>query len=185
MTEQFSNQNSEECTETTAIEAVQPVLTLREKVFLVCTQFQNSGEKITRNAIREHTGGSDRDLSKYIAEWRESQALVVQENAEIEQNSGTDSDDVSSKNLNSQSSYSNKPKDDIAVVARRAAERATAMIIGEDAVVSHLLENPDSLPPDLKEQVEIYRARIAEANQHRQNQYVPDFFAEAAIAQFQ
>lgn len=97
---------------------------------------------------------------------------------------------VSSKNENNQNNdelevegiYSQEPEKDIAAIARRGAERAAALIIGEEAITNHLLQNPDQLPPDLKEQVERYQAQVAKSTKQRQEQYNPDFFANRAIA---
>ncbi|MBC1237582.1 DNA-binding protein [Nostoc sp. 2RC] len=157
--------------------------TLREKVFSICDIMQDSGEKITRASVRERTGGSDRDLSKFINEWRESKALVVQSDTESSLDSGTNSSNNDVDELNT-GAYSTTPTDDLARIARRGAERAAALMVGEDAVVAHLLENPDQLPEDLRQQVEGYKSRTIAAANKRQEQYNPDFFAQMAIAQF-
>ncbi|GBE95662.1 DNA-binding protein [Nostoc cycadae] len=158
------------------------VQTLREKVFLNCDIMQAAGEKITRDAVRQRTGGSDRDLSKYIKEWRESKAIVVQNSTENLATTGTDFSDDEVQELNAVSEYSNTPSDDLAQVARRGAERAAALLAGEEAVVLHLLENPDQLPDDLKQQVDNYRSRTATAINKRQENYDPSFFAKMAIS---
>jgi Plasmid replication region DNA-binding N-term len=185
MSEELEQELEENCTEDNDLEEVQSELTLKEKVFLVCNNMQISGDKITRESVRIRTGGSDRDLSRYIKEWRESKALTVQNPEGSTISNGT----ISSKNLVQQntqeSTYSNTPNEDISQIARRAAERAAALIVGENAVVAHLLENPDQLPEDLKQQVEAYKSRINATVERRQEQYNPDFFAQAAIAQFQ
>ena len=188
MSEELEHNQEEDCTETKENEEVQPELSLKEKVFLACDNMQSAGEKITRTSVRERTGGSDRDLSKYIAEWRESKALTVQ-NSESEVSEAIANGTNSSKNVVHQNSqeagYSNTPKSDINQIARRAAERAAALMVGENAVVAHLLENPDQLPEDLRQQVEAYKSRTNTVINQRQEQYNPDFFAQAAIAQFQ
>lgn len=185
MREELEEELNEDCTEDDESEEVQPELTLKEKVFLACDNMQSSGEKITRTSVRERTGGSDRDLSKYIAEWRESKAITVQNSEDNAIANGT----VSSKNVVQQGTqtpaYSDTPNSDISQIARRAAERAAALIVGENAVVAHLLENPDQLPDDLKKQVQAYQSRTNSTVERRQEQYQPDFFAQAAIAQFQ
>ncbi|MBW4480027.1 MAG: hypothetical protein KME54_25120 [Tolypothrix brevis GSE-NOS-MK-07-07A] len=175
---------------------VQEAKSLKEKVFLVCNKIENSGGKVTRAVVREETGGSDRDVSRYIAEWRKSlvpenvpenvpnhtednQALTVREDGKVEAstNSRTNVD-------TQQSGYSGTPNSDLEAIARRGAERAAALLIGEDAVMYHLLENPDRLPEDLRQQVEGYKARNNERTERRQEQYNPDFFVEAAIGRF-
>lgn len=159
------------------------VQTLREKVFSNCDNMQSEGIKITRATVRERTGGSDRDLSKYIAEWRQSKALTVQNNTENLVETGTKFSEDEVQEFASGSEYSNTPNDDLAQIARRGAERAAALMIGEDAVVAHLLENPDQLPSDLRQQVEGYKSRTTTAVKKRQEQYNPDFFAKMAITQ--
>jgi hypothetical protein len=188
-------ENEASCTKT---EVVQSAKSLKEKVFLVCNKIENSGTPITRALVRKETGGSDRDVSRYIAEWRESlvsanvpesvpnhagnnQSLAVREEGEI--NASPEAQKPEYPNTQ-QSKYSNTPSSDLEAIARRGAERAAALMIGEDAVMYHLLENPDRLPEDLRQQVEAYQGINSQRSQRRQEQYKPDFFVEAAIAQF-
>lgn len=193
---------------------VQAEETLREKVFKTCDNMHSQGKKITRAAVRECTGGSDRDLSKHINEWKELKQTVQKDNktgtvisknqVPLVQENGTDISDNNSLMVQNQSeelatnedfeteetqqitanAYSNEPADDVSRIARRGAERALALLIGEDAVVDHLLENPDRLPEDLKEELKAYRAKTTEKVDRRQEQYNPDFFAAAAVNQF-
>jgi hypothetical protein len=186
-------ENEANCTKT---EVVQEAKSLKEKVFLVCNKIENSGGKVTRAVVREETGGSDRDVSRYIAEWRKSlvpenvpenvpshkednQALTVREEGKV-----SNSNNSRTKVDTQQSGYSGTPNSDLEAIARRGAERAAALLIGEDAVMYHLLENPDRLPEDLRQQVEGYKARNNERTERRQEQYNPDFFVEAAIGRF-
>ncbi len=76
MSEELERDQNENCTENDGNKEVQAELTLKEKVFIACDNMQFAGEKITRATVRSRTGGSDRDLSKYIAEWRESKAIT-------------------------------------------------------------------------------------------------------------
>lgn len=172
MSEENCTENEQNCTD---LETVQEELTLKEKIFLVCNKIENSGGKITRALVREETGGSDRDLSRYINEWKESKGLTVRQESKIETSTNRDTQ---------QSGYSGTPNSDLEAIARRGAERAAALLIGEDAVMYHLLENPDKLPEDLRQQVEGYKQRNSQRTEQRQEQYKPDFFVEAAIAQF-
>lgn len=182
MTEENRTENQEQQT-------VQKELSLREKVFEACHDIEISGEKITRALVREKTGGSDRDLSKYIREYRESVQSEEVESTESElaiREEGTVSsknEDLETEEIEYQQAYSDKPEIDMAAIARRGAEKAAALLVGEQAVTNHLLENPDQLPPDLKKQVEFYQAKTKEIEQKRQEQYDPDFFAKGAIAQ--
>lgn len=206
--------NEENRTNNEQQQTVQAEETLREKVFKACDNMHSQEKKITRAAVRDCTGGSDRDLSKYINEWKELKGLTVHKdnktstvasNNEVSevQSDGTvfsnnealavqNTSEELSTSVDSETeaqeitanAYSNEPTDDIARIARRGAERAAAILVGEDAVVSHLLENPDKLPEDLRKQVEAYRAKTAEKVDRRQAQYNPDFFAAAAVSQF-
>ena len=164
--------------------------TLKEKVFDVCDAIANSGGKVIRDKVRECTKGSDRDISKYIAEWKASKetAITVTETSTLsqqEQESAAISDKSVPNSVPSAQAYSTTPEDDIALVARRGAERAAAMLAAEDAVVGYLLENPNQLPADLRVTVEETRAKLNQTVESRQEQYNPDFFAQMAIAQFQ
>jgi hypothetical protein len=155
---------------------------LKEKIFFVCEYIDSSGEKITREGVRKHTGGSDRDLSKLIGEWRQSRAITVQKDSEIDNQNGTvNQEEAEYINVNQ---YSNDPQEQLIKIARRGAEKTAALLVGEDAVILHLLENPNLLPPDLKEKVEQSKSKVDKKLQQRQQQYDPDFFAQNAIALF-
>jgi len=160
--------------------------TLKEKVFDACDAIANSGGKVIRDKVRECTKGSDRDISKYIAEWKASKesAITVTETSKISQEE-QESAAISDKSVPSAQAYSTTPEDDIALVDRRGAERAAAILAGEDAVVAYLLENPHKLPADLLVTVEETRAKLNQTVESRQEQYNPDFFVQMVIAQFQ
>lgn len=179
MSTERSHGEKENCTASdencTGAETVQEGLSLKEKIFFVCNKIENSGLKITRALVREETGGSDRDLSRYINEWKESKGLAVRQEGKVEVSTNPDTQE---------SGYSGTPNSDLEAIARRGAERAAALIVGEEAVMYHLLENPDRLPEDLRQQVEAYRQHNNQRVERRQEQYKPDFFAERAIAQF-
>lgn len=176
-------------TENQKQEVVQESKTLREKVFDACHIMDFNNEKITRASVREKTGGSDRDLSQYIKEYRESvqedekegtnSELAVREKGTV----SSKNEDLEAEEIEYNEAYSEEPEDDMTAIARRGAERAAALIIGEKAVTNHLLQNPSQLPQDLKEQVDRYQSQIDNSTNQRQQQYNPDFFAQKAIAQ--
>jgi Plasmid replication region DNA-binding N-term len=160
---------------------VQPELSLKEKVFLACDNMQAENKKITRESVRKITGGSDRDLSQFIKEWKESKALTVQNQSSTIDNVPTENPDIPQGD----SSYLDESADDFSKVARRGAERAAAILAGEEAVIAHLLQNPHLLPEDLKQQVQKYQSKTNTLVSEKQQQYEPDFFAQAVISQFQ
>lgn len=124
---------------------------LKEVVFQICEILYTNSEKITRASVREKAGrGSDRDLSRYINEWKESKSLAVQEpDSEVTapQNKGTQ---VHAQPINSNSASDN----DVANLIRTSAEQATGMLVANAALATHFYMNPDKLPEDLKSQVE-------------------------------
>ena len=163
---------------------------LQKKVFEACDSMERTGEEITLEHVREQTGGSDRNLSRYINEWKAAKetAITVAGSSEIspqEQELVAISDESLPDSLPSSQIYSTTPQDDLDKVARRAAERAAAIIIAEDTVAAYLLENPDQLPADLREKVEATRAKVNQTVERRQEEYEPDFFAQMAIAMLQ
>jgi hypothetical protein len=151
------------------------VQTLREKVFSICDNMQASGEKITRATVREHTGGSDRDLSKYISEWRESKALVVQNSQAIAQTPHEEIKPIPT----STATISNA---DIEQIKSNAAQRVKALRIAEIQVARAYQENPNLLPPEILEEIDkAEMAAIATPLNHR-NYYDPNALAQMVIA---
>ncbi|WP_166481829.1 DNA-binding protein [Scytonema sp. UIC 10036] len=172
---------------------------LKEKVFETCDIMAREKKSITRNAVRACTGGSDRDVSRYIAEWKaeyQRSAIEVSTKGAVSQQSEESAaiDDGSVPPSGTESgtgfgtgtgAYSQNPEDDIAAVARRGAERAAAMLAGESVLTNYFLENPDKLPDDLKQQVKTMQNRGNQLTAARQQQYNPDFFVARAIASLQ
>jgi len=163
---------------------------LQKKVFEACDSIEQTGEEITLEQVREQTGGSDRNLSRYINEWKAAKetAITVAGSSEIspqEQELVAINDESVPDSVPSAQIYSTTPQDDLEKVARRGAERAAAILVGEDAVAAYLLENPDQLPADLRAKVEATRAKVNQTVERRQEEYEPDFFAQMAIAMFQ
>ena len=152
--------------------------TLREKVFSACDIMRQAGEKITRHTIRERTGGSDRDLSKYIGEWREaqeSQALVVQGESSIAQNP----DEEIKPTPTSTTTISHA---DIEQVKSNAIQRVKALRIAEIQVARAYQENPNLLPPEILEEInQAEMAAIATPLNHR-NYYDPNALAQMVIS---
>ena len=164
---------------------------LKEKVFEVCDYIDSLGEKVTRDKVREQTGGSDREVSRCINEWKANKetAITVAGSSELseqqEQKSSVAGNDSLPNPLPSKAAYSNAAQNDLVEITLRGAERAAALMAGEEAMVMHFLENPDKLPPELLSKVEAVRKRTKEVHQRRSEQYDPEYFAQLAIAQFQ
>jgi hypothetical protein len=165
---------------------------LKEKVFEVCDYLESLGEKVTRDKVREQTGGSDREVSRSINEWKAQKETAItvagsSELSEPEQKNpsvGIGNDSAPDPPAN-KAAYSNSTQNDLMEITVRGAERAAALIAGEEAMVMHFLENPDQLPPELLSKVEAVRKRTKEVRQRRSEQYDPEYFAQLAIAQFQ
>ncbi|MEA5553331.1 DNA-binding protein [Anabaena cylindrica UHCC 0172] len=127
---------------------------LKEIVFEICENLYRDSKNIpsiTRKLVRQRAGrGSDRDLSKYINDWKESKALVVQQpnsQAVAGTNNGTE---VRAQPIND----AFMPDNDMANLVRGGAESAAGMLIANSAIATHFYMNPDKLPDDLKEQVQ-------------------------------
>jgi len=239
--EENCTNNQENCTNNQQEKMVQTEKTLREKVFEACHNMDLNNKKITRDAVREITGGSDRDLSKYIREYRESKEMVQNkkdsgtENGKLtvqnEENTGTEGGKLTVQNeedsgteggkltvQNEEDSgtengkltvqdesmngaissvdenspeeienletdaYYKEPSNDMEAIARRGSEIAAAAMIAEKAVADYMLQNPDELPPDLRERVNQAQAQFDQKIKRRQKQYEPDFFVKGALA---
>lgn len=163
------------CTPESETVTVQEEKALKEKVFECCDNMQSQGEKITRAAVRERTGGSDRDLSKYINEWRDSKALVVQGEEGIAQ---TPDEEISP----TPASTTTISHADIQQIKNNAAQRVKALRIAEIQVARAYQENPDLLPPEILEEIDqAEMAAIATPINHRPY-YDPNALAQMVIA---
>ncbi|AFZ61350.1 DNA-binding protein [Anabaena cylindrica FACHB-243] len=133
---------------------------LREIVFEICEDLCSKTEKITRTVVRQQAGrGSDRDISKYINEWKESKSLAVQEPNSQAVVPNQQSTEVHAQPINS----GFMPDDDMVNLVRGGAEAATGMLIANAAIATHFYTNPDKLPEDLKQQVKEATANFTQS----------------------
>jgi hypothetical protein len=136
---------------------------LREIVFEICENIYSETKNfkaITRKIVRAEAGrGSDRDLSQYINDWKDSKSLVVQQpNSQTidETNKGTQ---VHTQPINN----GFVPDNDMANLVRSGAESAAGMLIANSAIATHFYMNPDKLPDDLKGQVKEATANFTQS----------------------
>jgi hypothetical protein len=158
---------------------------LREKVFQTCQEMESNGQKITRDAVRAITGGSYRDLSKYIAEWRDSRQLVVQETqSEVileRQDSGISDVENDVEILDNQQL---EPHPDITEIVHKAADIATELILTEQSLVSYFIENPHQLPEHQKQQIQDNSAVIkSKIQQNYKEKYNSQLLTKKALDQ--
>ena len=171
--------NDQICTSESETATVQEEKSLKEKVFECCDNMQSQGEKITRASVRERTGGSDRDLSKYISEWRESKALVVQGEEAIAQ---TPDEEINPTPNPTPASTTTISRADIEQIKSNAAQRVKALRMAEIQVARAYQENPNLLPPEILEEIDqAEMAAIATPINHR-NYYDPNALAQMVIA---
>jgi Plasmid replication region DNA-binding N-term len=151
------------------------VETLRKKVFENCDDMEVEGIKITREAVRQRTGGSDRDLSRYIGEWRDSKALVVQGKEAISQ--------IPDEEIKpTPASTTTISRADIEQIKSNAVQRVKALRIAEIQVARAYQENPNLLPSEILEEInQAEMAAIATPLNHR-NYYDPNALAQMVIA---
>jgi len=154
---------------------------LRESIFIACDRLQTTGKKISRPVIRAQVGKiSNRDLDKYINEWKESkesQSLVhgsINQDAIVE----TIPEEVQNINLNRHSQREQ--------ITQMGAKLASEMLIGESIVASYLLQNPDKLPDEFQKKVQQARAQLdGTINQVFQLDADLEEIAQLAIASLQ
>lgn len=129
---------------------------LKELVFEVCENLYTNQKKITRATVKEQVGrGSDRDLSRYINDWKESKSMVHQQPEPPTQH-GTRVQPEPIKN-------GSVDDDNIANLVRTSAEQATSMLIANAALATHFYMNPEKLPEDLKQEVEEATANFTQS----------------------
>jgi hypothetical protein len=151
---------------------------LQEKVFLACDHMQAAEEKITREAVRQRTGGSDRDLSRLINEWRESkksQALVKVEE-EPPQLQHHEEEQVSEKAIAPTISRA-----DIEQIKVEAQQRVRAKRLAVIQVARAYEENPELLPEDLRQEIEAAEMAAIATPLSQKPYYDPNALAQLVI----
>jgi hypothetical protein len=147
---------------------------LREKVFEICENLYENNEKINRDIVRERLGGgSFTQISPLVAEWRR---LKNQESVQIEEEESTDNGTKSSIVKTEESEITESPEEinatintdfipdgDLEHIVRSGAEKATGLLIAQEAVALHFYQNPDQLPPDLKVKLEGMRGNFTQS----------------------
>jgi|GEM_PF-2166288 len=158
---------------------------LRERVFEACQNIESNGEKVTRETVRAITGGSYRDLSKYISEWRDSGKLLVQEIPDSQPTLTENSPSVMVNGTDDIELLENPPVDthaDIAKIARQGAKVAAGVIVTEKVIVAHFLKHPHQLPDDLKQEINQAISNIdSDLEQHYQQRYNSDSLTQQVL----
>lgn len=157
---------------------------LKDKVFEACDYLENANQKVTREKVQEQTGGNSRDVSKYINEWKASKetAITVAQTSELaqsEQELTAISDESESNSVPIQSVTLNA---DIEQIKLNAAERVKAMKIAELHVTRAMLENPDLIPEDIRQEIEAAEMATISTPPFHQGYYDPKVLAQAVIA---
>jgi len=150
---------------------------LRERVFQACQDIEDNGQKVTRESVKAITGGSYRDLSRYIREWRDSRKLVVQ----------TTQSEVITQTENNVQTLENDlldPHADIAEIIHEGAEVAAELILTKQSVVSYFLQNPHQLPDNLKQKIKDNSNVIRSGReQHYKERYNSESLTKRALDQ--
>lgn len=191
--EEIDEVNSEEDTEETKLTKK---TTLRKRVFKVCDTFKSEGKKITCNTVRAITGGNDRDLSKYLKEWRKSNNDNQSEDDNSEQGEGTLV--VQNKgNIEAQSHGEIAQEEEVQTIKARAlkrhinattgavingANRVANTLVREEKAFQYLMENPDQLPLELKQEVEKAMSESDRIMNERAVRFETSFSIEEVIA---
>ncbi|MEA5578719.1 DNA-binding protein [Anabaena sp. UHCC 0451] len=141
---------------------------LKEKVFEICENLYKNNEKINRDIVREKLGGgSHTHISPLVSEWKElNKQKLVQQNDDNNIDESTQSGIVKSEEseiteipqeINATVNTDFIPDGDLNHIVRSGAEKATGLLIAQEAVALHFYQNPDQLPSDLKVKVEEMR----------------------------
>ena len=137
---------------------------LRERVFLACEYLESNNTKTTRDAVLKITGGSCRDLSRYINEWRESK----KQNTTIPPTSN-DRQTINNNFSDMQNTIS---------LQMASAKRATEIIIAQEKSVQYFLENPDQLPEEFKQEIAKAKNETYDIMNKRWKRYGGSIFQE-------
>lgn len=168
---------------------------IKELIFSICENLQTNKQKITRNKVqnklkelRNGKGASNRDLSKYIKDWKEQQGTAneteaSEEDAEIEQEAEEDGSalvttggeivtapqeeiNIGAESLQAEASL---PPNQMQQLIRGAAEQATGTMIAQTAIAGYYIQNPHELPEDLRQQVEEAQTNFTSLQRRRYN----------------
>lgn len=156
---------------------------LRERVFQTCDNLESKQKKITRDIVRGITKGSDRDLSKYIKEWREGKnkrTQAMQGSTHINPQTSKEVEQKIPINFNQE-----LHQDDAKTAMEGAARRAAEIIITEEKLMQYYLQNPDQLPDELKQEVAQAQKDTHEMLKARSMMYEVENFTELVLSSLQ
>jgi Plasmid replication region DNA-binding N-term len=164
-------------------------LSLRERVFQACKQFENENKEITCEAVRKITKGSERNVSKYIKDWDDNKngsALTVQNSSYIEIQSELEMVQTTEETVQTVlNSYNQQHNIDADEARKRGAERYVAIRAGEEEIIQFLFDNPDKLPEPYKQKLEEITNASKEKMNARSAKYEVDFFITMVLESIQ
>ncbi|MBD2776185.1 DNA-binding protein [Iningainema tapete] len=157
--------------------------TVRDKVFECCAQLESENKSITRNVVRLRTGGSNRDVSKYITEWKEQNntAITVATNTDISQQTGE------SAAISSEAAPTNAPiqpaisQADIEQIKLEAQQRVKAKRLAVIKVAQYYEENPNLLPEEMRKEIEAEEMAAISCSLSHRSYYDPNALTQAVI----
>lgn len=156
---------------------------LRERVFQACDNLESKQKNITRKAVREITKGSDRDISKYMKEWREGKnerTQAMQDSTHIDPQTSKEVVQTIPINFNQE-----LHQDDANMAMQGAASRAAEIMITEEKLMQYYLQNPDQLPEELKQEIAQAQKDTDEMLNARLMMYKVDSFTEMVLSSLQ
>lgn len=174
----------------------------REKVFKACDQLEQEGINITRDNVLKISGGSCRDLSGYIEEWRQSKknkddsiddatntteatntssALVAQGSNEMVQSRNENNIQTSPEVLETTPINDYDDPDNTADMAISAVKRVKGMILTEEKIMQHFFKNPDQMPEKFKQEIAQAKSETKAMINERSATFEVDFFMKKAL----
>lgn len=188
---------------------IEKLASTRDRVFFVCEKFKREDKNITRDGVRAIAKGSNRDVGKYIKEWKAiKDAGLLDENSEddiLDSDSNTDipettgklavqgKNDIVHQNKNENNIQNNSQvlettpinsynePDNVAEMAISALNRAKGMILTEEKIMQHFFKNPDQMPEEFKQEIAQAKSETNAIINERSATFEVDFFMKKAL----
>jgi hypothetical protein len=141
---------------------------LRSKIFGICENLYKNNEKVTREAVREHLGGgSFSTISPLVSEWKKVKKVQFEEkegtNPQIINAESSEIIEILKELKTALINTEFITDKEIENVIRFGAEKATGLMIVQDAVATYFYQNPHRLPADLKAQLEEMKENFSQS----------------------
>jgi hypothetical protein len=128
-----------------------PMAYTEEELKSAAHTIEERGEQVTNESLRKELGGgSYRDTSEFVRQWKAAKSLSVTTNTTNHNSVKIPTEEI---HIKGESRFSSVTENDIEEIRDAAQRRAAGKLVARNIVEQTLLNNPEFLDPELLQQV--------------------------------